>query len=122
MALIAGISGVRFTIDEPIEKIAAQYTRAFSTKFTSYEDVKIIVGRDSRAAGRRINKAVIKTLKKAGCQPIDLGIVPTPTLTMNLVKLRASGGIMITASHNPAQWNGLKFFGKDGLYLRKISR
>lgn len=118
MALIASISGVRFTIDEPIETIAQGYATAFAKGRRGL----IVVGRDSRPSGVKIKKKVMAALKKAGCQRLDLGMVTTPTLTMALVKLKARGGVMITASHNPAQWNGLKFFDKDGLYLRKIPR
>ncbi len=114
--IIASTSGIRFTTDEPMEVIAARYARAFAQDHRG----KIVVGRDSRPTGKKIAAVIIEILKESRCAPIDLGIVPTPTLTMALVKLKAVGGIMITASHNPAEWNGLKLFGSDGIYLRNV--
>lgn len=110
--IIASISGIRFTTDEPFMKIQS-YAATFAEKHTGL----ILVGRDSRPSGQMINTAVIRMLRAAGCRVIDCGIVPTPTLTLSILKQKAEGGIMITASHNPAEWNGLKFFNAHGLYL-----
>ncbi len=114
--IIPSLSGIRFTTDEDTADIAARYAAAFAGKYKG----KIVVGRDARPSGKAIAKTVIKTLTANGCTVTDIGIVPTPTLTMALVKLKANGGIMITASHNPAEWNGLKLFDKSGDYLNHV--
>lgn len=114
--IIASVSGVRFTTDEPIAEIAVRYTAAFA----AHHKGKIVIGRDSRPTGKKILAAINTELKKAGCIPLNLGIIPTPTLTLALLKHKAQGGIMITASHNPAEWNGLKLFEADGIYVRNV--
>ena len=73
-------------------------------------------------AGKVIAKTVIKTLAALGCKVTDLGIVPTPTLTMALTKLKAKGGVMVTERHNPIEWNGLKLFDSTGDYLNHVLR
>ena len=112
------MSGIRFTTDENMTDIAARYAAAFAGGHKG----KIVVGRDARPSGKAIIKTVIKTLTNCGCRVVDIGIVPTPTLTMALIKLKAKGGIMITASHNPAEWNGLKLFDSNGDYLNHVLR
>ncbi|HFE63234.1 MAG TPA: phosphoglucosamine mutase, partial [Caldithrix sp.] len=78
---------------------------------------KIVVGGDPRVSNKFIRPLVKSTLMACGCDVVDIGITPTPTVQIMTEKLRASGGIAITASHNPIQWNGLKFIGADGLFL-----
>lgn len=114
--VIPSISGIRFTTDENMADIAARYAAAFAGTHRG----KITIGRDARPSGKAIVKTVIKTLTDCGCTVTDLGIVPTPTLTLALVKLKAKGGIMVTASHNPAEWNGLKLFEANGDYLTYV--
>lgn len=77
----------------------------------------IIVGRDSRTSGETIRNAVVSGLLSVGCSVIDLGIVATPTLLLAVEEGKADGGICITASHNPAEWNALKLCGKSGMFL-----
>ena len=77
------------------------------------------MGRDTRKSGEALKRAVIAGLYSAGCKVIDLRICPTPTLGLAVKGLKASGGIMITASHNPAEWNGLKFFNSKGIFLNE---
>jgi len=77
----------------------------------------IIVGRDSRTSGETILNAVISGLLSVGSSVIDLGIVSTPTLLLAVEQSEAEGGICITASHNPAEWNALKLCGKNGMFL-----
>lgn len=116
--IIPSLSGIRFTTDEDTADIAVRYAAAFAGAYKG----KIVVGRDGRPSGKAIAKTVIKTLTDLGCKVTDLGIVPTPTLTMALVKLKAKGGIMVTASHNPSEWNGLKLFNATGDYLNHVLR
>ena len=116
--IIPSLSGIRFTTDENTADIAARYAAAFAGTYKG----KIVVGRDARPSGKAIAKTVIKTLTGLGCTVTDIGIVPTPTLTMALLKLKAAGGVMVTASHNPIEWNGLKLFDSTGDYLNHVLR
>lgn len=120
--IIPSLSGIRFTTDEDMADIATRYAAAFAGGHRSFGTTKgkIVVGRDARPSGKIIAKTVIKTLMNNGCTVIDIGIVPTPTLTMAIIKLKAKGGIMVTASHNPAEWNGLKLFESTGDYLNHV--
>ena len=77
----------------------------------------MIVGRDSRVSGPFVANMVKGCLVASGCKVIDIGIVPTPTVQLAIEHHKAAGGIAITASHNPIQWNGLKFMGGDGRFL-----
>jgi len=114
--IIPSLSGIRFTTDENTTDIAARYAAAFAGMYKG----KIVVGRDARPSGKALAKTIIKTLTDCGCKVTDIGIVPTPTLTMALVKLKAQGGVMVTASHNPIEWNGLKLFDATGDYLNHV--
>lgn len=78
---------------------------------------RIVVGRDTRPSGVMIADAAIAGLLSVGCQVIDLGVVPTPTVQYMVRELGASGGLAVTASHNPAEWNALKFIGGAGAFL-----
>ena len=75
------------------------------------------MGRDTRKSGEIFRGTVLSGLLSTGCEVIDLGICPTPTVGIAVKGLKAKGGIMLTASHNPAEWNGLKFFNSDGIFL-----
>jgi phosphomannomutase len=112
MKSISGIRGiVGVTLDPPT---VIRYTAAFA-QFV--RQGKVVVGRDSRPSGEFILPLVTSTLAMAGCEVIDLGIVPTPTVELATVDHKASGGIAITASHNPAEWNALKFFNSAGEFI-----
>jgi phosphomannomutase len=78
---------------------------------------KIVIGRDSRVSGKMARHAVLAGLQAAGSSIVDLGMVSTPTVQLAVEDLRAAGGIVITASHNPREWNALKFIGPTGLFL-----
>src|SRR5207247_5033467 len=77
----------------------------------------IVLSRDGRPSGVMLRHAVMAGLLSAGCDVYDLGVTPTPTCGLALRRLQAAGAIQITASHNPAPWNGLKLFGPDGRVL-----
>ncbi len=86
--------------------------------FGSYQGTgRIVVGRDTRPSGAMLSDAVIAGLLSVGCQVVELGIVPTPTVQFMVRELGASGGIAVTASHNPAEWNALKFISSGGTFL-----
>ena len=113
--LIESISGVRGTVPDSLNnEVVALYAGAFH-QFCPKGD--IVVGRDSRSSGIHFLTEIIETLMALGRTVNQCGIVPTPTLQYVVDNTEAVGGIIVTASHNPAEWNGLKFFGADGCYL-----
>jgi phosphomannomutase len=81
----------------------------------------VVVGGDSRVSKTMMRAAVIAGLADSGCRVIDVGVVPTPTIGLSVRYHQARGGIAITASHNPAEWNALKFYGSDSLFLDEAS-
>jgi phosphomannomutase len=116
-ALKIGISGVRGVVGETLTpELAVGFAQAFGTYMDSG---KILVCRDTRPSGPMVASAVMAGLLASGCEVIDLGVCPTPTMQLAVVWLEAQGGISITAGHNPAQWNALKFVRGDGLYLNE---
>lgn len=106
---IRGVVGATFT-----PQLAATFAQAFGT-FVGAGPV--VVGRDTRPTGHMIELAVVAGLQSVGCTPILAGVVPTPTLLMMTARMGIRGGIAITASHNPSDWNALKFIGPDGLFI-----
>src|SRR5207302_8265389 len=84
---------------------------------TYHQGGRVVLCRDSRPSGLVLRHAVLAGLLGAGCDVIDLGVAPTPTCGLAVTRLGAAGAIQITASHNPAPWNGLKLFGADGAVL-----
>ncbi|MFZ0064479.1 MAG: phosphoglucosamine mutase [Pyrinomonadaceae bacterium] len=114
-SLKIGITGVRGIIGETFTpEVAVGFSQAFGTYL---DGGRILVCRDTRASGPMVRAAVLAGLLAAGCEVIDLGVSPTPSLQLAVNKLQADGGIAITAGHNPSQWNALKFVRGDGLYL-----
>ena len=110
-----GITGVRGIVGETFTpEVAVGFSQAFGTYL---DGGRILVCRDTRASGPMVRAAVISGLLAAGCEVIDLGVSPTPSLQLAVGWLQADGGIAITAGHNPSQWNALKFVRGDGLYL-----
>ncbi|HEX9916217.1 MAG TPA: phosphoglucosamine mutase [candidate division Zixibacteria bacterium] len=115
--LIVGISGLRGVVGKTLfPETALGYALAFGILC---HKGKVVVARDSRVSGKVLKRAAVSGLLSVGCDVVDLGICPTPTLTLATEKLGAVGGICITASHNPFQWNGMKFVEKDGTFLNK---
>ncbi len=110
-----GISGIRGVIGDTLtpENII-NFTRAFSTLIRKG---KVAVASDSRPSGEFIKNAVLAGLVYSRVTPIDVGILPTPTLQVFVKAKAMNGGIIVTASHNPEQWNGLKFVNERGLFL-----
>ncbi len=113
--LVKSTSGVRGVIGNGLDPLlATQYGAAFGTFL---KKGPVVVGRDSRPSGEMIKAATIAGLNSVGIDVIDIGIVPTPTVEIAITSLKARGGICVTASHNPAQWNALKFFNDKGEFI-----
>lgn len=125
MTLIKSISGIRGTIGgrvgdnlTPVDivKFASAYA-LFIKKITGDAKPKIVVGRDARMSGNMVHSLITGTLMGMGCDVVDVGMATTPTTEIAVVKESASGGIIITASHNPKQWNALKLLNSRGEFL-----
>jgi phosphomannomutase len=125
MTLIKSISGIRGTIggkagDGLTPNDVVRYTAAYVFWLLNSirkERVKVIIGRDARISGSMVNHLVAGTLQGIGADVIDIGLSTTPTVEMAVVDLKADGGIIITASHNPKQWNALKLLNGKGEFL-----
>ena len=123
MALIKSISGIRGTIGgkpgtglTPVDVV--RFTTAYGLWVAQQGDnKKIVIGRDGRISGSIVRDLVSATLQSLGCTVIDLGLSTTPTVEMAVKMEQAGGGIIITASHNPKEWNALKLLNKDGEFL-----
>ncbi|MCX6275980.1 MAG: phosphoglucosamine mutase [Bacteroidetes bacterium] len=126
MALIKSISGIRGTIGgkpgdglSPLDIV--KFTAAFGTwllnKSTKPKKHTIIIGRDARISGEMVQNLVAGTLKGLGIDVVYLGLSTTPTVEMSVVEHKADGGIIITASHNPKQWNALKLLNGKGEFI-----
>jgi len=109
------ISGVRGVIGQSLTPVLlTRFAQAFGTHTGSGT---IVVGRDPRTSGEMVKHAVIAGILSSGGRVVDIGVCPVPTVQMQVRRRKASGGIAITASHNPAEWNALKFIGANGLFL-----
>ena len=116
--LMVSVSGVRGKVAEGLTpEIVATFAAAFGA-WASRTGVKtIVVGRDSRVSGPMFTRIVHGALESVGCTVIDIGMAPTPTIQLAVEHHHAAGGLGITASHNPIEWNALKFIGPSGLFL-----
>lgn len=114
MAIVNSISGTRATLEEFTPKFIEKYAAAFNSFIPSGT---IIIGRDGRPSGVEIEKVLIDTFVKLGRKIEIIGVVPTPTVQLMVEHTDAVGGIIITASHNPENWNGLKFLNSKGVFL-----
>ncbi len=113
--LMISVSGVRGVIGESLTpEVLSKFAAAYGTFL---KGGKVVVGTDSRLSREMCRHAVFAGLISVGCEVIDVGIVPTPTVQLMVERLKAAGGIAITASHNPAEWNALKFFTRRGVFL-----
>jgi phosphomannomutase len=109
------ISGVRGVVGESLTPtLLVRFAQAFGTYVGSGT---VVIGRDTRPSGEMVKQSVVAGLLSSGCRVVDVGVCPVPTVQVLVRHLRAQGGICITASHNPAEWNALKFIGADGLFL-----
>ena len=115
MTLKISISGIRGIIGKSLTNgVISDFSKAFATYINKGT---VVIGKDTRPSGNAIEKIVISCLRELGINVIYAGICPTPTVQILIKKLKAQGGIIITASHNPIQWNGLKFANNKGIFL-----
>lgn len=113
--LKVGLSGVRGVVGETLTPgLAVDFASAFGTFCGGG---RVLVGRDTRPSGPMLRAAAVSALLASGCDVTDLGVCPTPVLQYLIRRLKARGGISITAGHNGAEWNALTFLGGDGAYL-----
>ncbi len=113
--LIESISGVRGVVGKTLTPdVVVRYAEAFA-RFSKRGT--IVVGRDGRYHGGMLADILRGTLAASGCRVVDVGICPTPTVELAVEHSRAAGGVIVTASHNPMEWNGLKFLNKTGVFL-----
>lgn len=125
MSLIKSISGIRGTIGGAVQEglnplSITRFTAAYATfikKQSGLDKPLIVVGRDARISGDMVRRIVTGTLIAIGCDVIDIDLATTPTTEMAVIGYKAQGGIIITASHNPKQWNALKLLGGNGEFL-----
>ncbi len=114
-SLIVSISGLRGVVGESLTPdTVLKYANAFA-KFSGRK--KIVIGRDGRYHGQMLAEVLAGTLAANGCDVVDIGVCPTPTVQLAAEHSDALGGIAVTASHNPMEWNGLKFINSDGVFL-----
>ncbi|MGH7646102.1 MAG: phosphoglucosamine mutase, partial [Gemmatimonadales bacterium] len=125
--LMVGVSGVRGIVGADLTpELVARFAAAFGVWATAGKGEKgkgkgrrpvIVLGRDARTSGPMFAAAATAGLVSVGCDVIDVGLVATPTVQLAVEHHRAAGGIVLTASHNPIEWNALKFVGPDGVFL-----
>src|SRR5881396_2773518 len=115
--LMVGVSGIRGIVGKDLtDEVVGRYARAFGRWAKARKPV-VVVGRDARESGPAFERAVVDGLGSVGCAVVKVGLVPTPTVQLAVEHHAAGGGIAITASHNPIEWNALKFIGPDGVFL-----
>ncbi len=125
--LIKSISGIRGTIGgKPGEGLSpldvVKFTAAFATFIKSKSTnkrIKIVIGRDARISGEMMNNIVVGTLQGMGVDVVDIGLSTTPTVEIAVPEEKADGGIILTASHNPKQWNALKLLNEKGEFINE---
>ena len=125
MALIKSISGIRGTIGgKPGEGLTPLDLVKFTSAYASWAKLKsgknkirIVVGRDARISGNMVSSIVVSTLTGMGCDVVNIGLATTPTTELAVTTENADGGIILTASHNPKQWNALKLLNDKGEFL-----
>ncbi|MFN7918530.1 MAG: phosphoglucosamine mutase [Bryobacteraceae bacterium] len=119
-SLKIGVSGIRGVIGDFLTPaLATELAQAFGTYVG---EGTVVVGRDTRSSGPMIQHAVFCGLLATGCDVVDVGILPTPTIQVYVAATRARGGIAVTASHNPPEYNALKLFNHRGLFLNHYER
>lgn len=117
--LIISVSGLRGRVGEALTpEIVSRFAAGFGAWATGRGGSRaVVVGRDSRVSGPMFHRAVIAALQSVGCDVIDVGLTATPTCQLAVEHHHAAGGLMISASHNPIEWNALKFIGPSGSFL-----
>src|SRR5213083_662582 len=126
--LMVSVSGVRGLVGKDLTpEVVARWAAAFGTwandggrgggRTRRAGGPKVVGGRDARTSGPMFAGAATAGLQSVGCNVIDVGLVATPTVQLAVEYHHAAGGIILTASHNPIEWNALKFVGPDGIFL-----
>lgn len=118
--LMVSVSGVRGRVGEALTpEIVAHFAAAFGSylRESVADRPRVVLGRDSRTSGPMFARAVSAALESVGCDVIDIGIAPTPTTLYAIRHHAAAGAIVVTASHNPVEWNALKFASSSGMFL-----
>lgn len=114
-SLMISVSGVRGIVGEALTpEIVAKFGTAFG-RFV--QEKKVVVASDTRTSNQMFRYALFSGLLSAGCEVIDVGICPTPSAQLMVERVKAGGGVVITGSHNPREWNALKFIRPDGIFL-----
>jgi len=113
--LMKSVSGIRGIVGETFTPELLISAGSAFAKYAGYGTV--VVGRDSRPTGEAVSMNLISVLLLAGCDVVDVGIVPTPTVQIMVEELKAAGGIVLSASHNPVEWNALKLINSRGTFL-----
>src|SRR6267378_4306470 len=129
--LMVSVSGVRGLVGTDLTpEVVARWAAAFGTWAQMGKGdggrgkgkaARIVLGRDARTSGPMFAAAATSGLVSVGCDVIDVGLVPTPSVQLAVEHHRAAGGIVLTASHNPIEWNALKFVGPDGIFLDNVA-
>ncbi len=120
MPLLATVSGIRGVFGDGLDPaVLVRYAAAFGAWLSRQTEARprVVVGRDGRVTGDVCARIVTATLQAAGCDVIDGGLATTPTVAMGVLKHRADGAVILSASHNPAQWNALKLLDRRGEFL-----
>jgi phosphomannomutase len=118
--LMVSVSGIRGRVGEALTpEVVARFAAGFGawSARRPNADGRVVVGRDSRVSGPMFHRVAVAALQSVGCTVIDIGLTTTPTCQLAVEDHHASGGLMISASHNPVEWNALKFIGSSGLFL-----
>jgi phosphomannomutase len=117
--LMVSVSGIRGRVGEALTpEVVARYAAAFGAwSIARGTSRQVVVGRDSRVSGPMFHRIVVGTLQLVGCDVIDIGLTTTPGCQLAVEHHHAAGGLMLSASHNPIEWNALKLIGPSGLFL-----
>ncbi|HZH41611.1 MAG TPA: hypothetical protein VFD85_11410, partial [Gemmatimonadales bacterium] len=128
--LMVGVSGIRGIVGTDLTpENVARYAAAFGVWAINGREagagsrsrrIRVVVGRDARTSGPMLQAAAVAGLQSVGVDIVDIGLTTTPTIQLAVEHHRARGGIILTASHNPIEWNALKFVGADGIFLDTV--
>lgn len=116
--LVISASGIRGIVGKDLTPdLVTRYAAGLGERALSLGNPRIVIGRDARTSGEMFAHAAVAGLLSVGCEVIDIGLVPTPTTQLAVEFHKAGGGLVLTASHNPVEWNALKLIGPDGVFL-----
>ncbi len=119
---MVSVSGVRGLVGTDLTpEIVARWAAAFGTWAKTGKRTRVVIGRDARTSGPMFAQAATAGLNSVGCDVVDVGLVATPTVQLAVEHHHTAGGIILTASHNPIEWNALKFVGPDGIFLDMVA-